>query len=188
MGFISLLNLEGSNILGFFLASLLGFLAGTLVPEGAWATYTSILVSYHVFLAWLIVIDDQKTGVSLPIASTAMTHVACLVLVLPLGMARHFIPFFSFFRYTIAALALFERAWLFNGESKQHTHQAAPATTPVPVDTAEDYQDWLRHLARQKPSSRKPGSSLKTEYEQWILARAKNRPTVSANDRDSGAR
>jgi hypothetical protein len=187
MGFISFLNLEGINIVGFFLASLLGFLAGTVVPEGAWATYTSILVSYHVFLAWLIIVDGNKTGVSLPIASTIVTHAACLALILPLGMARHFIPFFSLFRYTIAALAIFERGWLFSGKSSQTTQQAAPAT-PVPIDTAEDFRDWLQHLAQQKPGSRKPGSSLKAEYHQWLIARAKSRPTVPAGDPDSSAR
>jgi hypothetical protein len=188
MGLMSFLNLEGRDIVGFVLANLLGLLAGTLVPDGAWAIYTSILVSYHIFLAWLIVLDDHKKGVSLPIASTVVTHVACLALVLPLGMGRHYIPFFGIFRYAIAALAIFERGWLFSGEATQPTPQAAPSTMPIPVDTAEDYQDWLRHLAQQKPGARKLGSSLKAEYEQWLLARAKGRATVSANDRDSGAR
>jgi len=188
MGLISFLNLEGKDIVGFVLANLLGFLVGTLVPQGPWAIYTSILVSYHLFLAWLIVLSDHKTGVSLPIVSTIITHVACLVVILPLGMGRHYSPFFSIFRYTIAALAIFEHKWLFSEESSQGTRQPAPATTPVIVDTAEDYREWLQHLAQQKPGSRSPRSSLKAEYEQWLLARAKSRLTVSANDQDSAAR
>ncbi len=188
MGLMSFLNLEGKDIVGFFLANLLGFLVGTLMPQGSWAIYTSILVSYHLYLAWLIVLDDHKAGVSLPIVSTIITHAACLVVILPLGMGRHYIPFFSIFRYTIAALAIFERKWLFREESSQRRQQAAPTTTPVIVDTAEDYRDWLQHLAQQKPGWRKPESSLKAEYEQWLLARAKSRLTVPANDHDSAAR
>ena len=188
MGLISFLNLEGKDLVGFFLANLLGYLAGTLVPHGAWAIYTSILVSYHIFLAWLIVWDDHETGVSLPIASTVVTHTACLALILPLGMGRHYIPFFGIFRYTIAALAIFECKWLFSRESAQPMHQPAPVAASVPADTADDYQDWLRHLAQQKSGSRKPGSSLKAEYEQWMLARVKSRPTASANEGDSVAR
>jgi hypothetical protein len=188
MGLISFLNLEGRDFAGFVLANLLGFLAGTLVPDGAWAIYTSILVAYHLFLAWLIILDEHKTGVSLPIVSTIVTHAACLVVVIPLGMGRHYIPFFGLFRYTIAGLALFERKWLFSEESSQPKPLAAPSTVPIPVDTAEDYQEWLHHLAQQKLGSRKLGSSLKAEYEQWLHARVNSRPTASANDGDSGAR
>jgi len=188
MGLVSFLNLEGKEIAGFVLANLLGFLVGTLMPQGSWAIFTSILVSYHLFLAWLIVLDDHKTGVSLPIVSTIITHLACLVVILPLGMGRHYIPFFGIFRYTIAALAIFENKWLFSQESAQRTQQAAPTTTTAVVDTAEDYRDWLQHLAQQKPGSRNPRSSLKAEYEQWLLARAKSRLTVSANDQDSAAK
>jgi hypothetical protein len=188
MGLISFLNLEGRDILGFVLANLLGFLAGTLVPDGPWAVYTSILVAYHLFLAWLILLDEHKTGVSLPIGSTIVTHAACMVVVLPLGMGRHYIPFFGLFRYAIAGLALFERKWLFLEESSQPKPQAVPGTVPIPVDTAEDYQEWLNHLAQQKPGSRKLGSSLKAEYEQWLIARVNSRPTGSANDGDSAAR
>jgi hypothetical protein len=187
MGLMAFLNLEGRDIVGFVLANLLGLLVGTLVPQGSWAIYTSILVSYHLFLIWLIVLDDQ-TGVSLPIVSTIVTHVACLVVVLPLGMGRHYIPFFGIFRYSIAALAIFERKWLFSEESSQRRQQIAPAAAPVIVDTAEDYRDWLQHLAQQKPGTRNPRSSLKAEYEQWLLARAKSRLTVPANNQDSGAR
>ena len=189
MGFISFLNLEGSSIAGFVLASLLGYLAGTLVPQGAWAAYTSILVSYHVFLAWLIVWDDKKTGVSLPIVSTILTHAACLAVVLTLGMGRHYIPFFGFFRYTIAALAIFERGWLFSGvESHRRAPPPDPVTTPLPAVTGEEYQEWLHYLAQQKLRSRKLGGSVKAEYEQWILARATNRPNGSASEGDPAAR
>ncbi len=184
MGLMAFLNLEGRDIVGFVLANLLGVLVGTLFPQGYWAIYTSILVSYHLFLAWLIVLDDQ-TGVSLPIVSTIVTHLACLVVVLPLGMGRHYIPFFGIFRYAIAALAIFERKWLFSEEGTQRRQEVAPATTPVIVDTAEDYRDWLQHLAQQKPGSRNPRSSLKAEYEQWLLARAKARLTVPGNDHGS---
>ncbi len=109
MGMAAWLDMEGKDVVAFMFAGLLGYLAATLVPAGAWAIYASILVSYHLFLGWLVATAEHKTGVSLPIASTILTHLACLALILTLGMGRHVVPFFGIFRYGIAALAIFER-------------------------------------------------------------------------------
>lgn len=188
MGLAAWLDMEGKDIAAFMVAGVLGYLAGTLVPAGPWAIYTSILVSYHLFLGWLVVTAEHKTGVSLPIASTIVTHLACLALILAFGMARHAVPFFGFFRYGVAALAIFERGWLFSGISNQPKPQDAPSAAPVAVSTGDDYREWLRYLAQQKPASRKPGTSLKAEYEQWLLARAQNRPAEPSNDGLPGGR
>jgi hypothetical protein len=178
MGLISFLNLEGPDIAAFFAATLLGYLAGTIVPAGSWSIYVSILVSYHLFLAWLVVSTEQKTRASLPIASTILTHLACLTIIIPIGIGRHYVPFFGVFRYAIASLAIFERGWLFSGKSVfEPNREEAPIPAVVATSTADDFQEWQRYLAQQKKGARKFGSSLKTEYEQWLLARAQNRPT-----------
>ena len=52
MGLATLFNLEGKDIAAFVVAGLLGYLSASLVPDGTWAALTSILVSYHLFLAW----------------------------------------------------------------------------------------------------------------------------------------
>jgi len=182
MGLAAWLDLEGKDVVAFMFAGLLGYLAGTLVPAGPWAIYTSILVSYHLFLVWLVVMADDKIGISLPVASTIVTHLACLAIILPLGMARHFVPFFGILRYGIAALAIFERDWLFSGRTNQPRAQDVPNTAPRIADSSEDYQEWLCYLGRQKPGSRKPGSSLKEEYEQWLIARARSRPAVPSSE------
>jgi hypothetical protein len=182
MGLAVWLNLEGKDVVAFMFAGLLGFLAGTLVPAGSWAVYTSILVSYHLFLGWLVLTADHNTGFSLPIASTTATHLACLTLILALGTAHHFVPFFGIFRYGIAALAIFERGWLFSGNNNQTRQQDVPSSTPLINSTGDDYEEWLRHIAQQKPASRQLGRSLKAEYEQWLLNRAQNRPAEPSND------
>jgi hypothetical protein len=187
MGLSAWLDMEGKDIAAFMVAGLLGYLAGTIVPAGPWAIYTSILVSYHLFLGWLLVTAEHKTGVSLPIASTIATHLACLALILTFGMARR-VPFFGFFRYGIAALAIFERGWLFSGMSNQLKPQDVPSALPAMVATGDDYQEWLRHLAQQKTTSRKLGTSLKAEYEQWLLTRAQNRTAEPSNDGPPGGR
>jgi hypothetical protein len=190
MGLAAWLNLEGKDIAAFMFASLLGYLAGTFVPAGGWAVYASILVSYHAFLAWLVITADDEVGISLSPVSTIATHLACLTVILPLGMGRHFIPFFGLFRYGIAALAIFERGWLFtkNNNAPKDKDKETATTTPVVTSTNDDYQEWLRHLAEQKPASRKIGGSLKSEYEQWLLTRAQNRPVEPSNDGHTGGR
>jgi hypothetical protein len=154
MGLAALFNLDGKDIAAFVVAGLLRYLSAS------WAVLTSILVSYHLFLAWLVITAENKAGVSLPIFSTIATHLACLVLIVPLGLARHFIPFFGLLRYGIAGLAIFERGWLFTEDNVQYRSEEPPAT-PIIADTAEDYKEWLDYLAKQSPASRKLGSSLK---------------------------
>jgi hypothetical protein len=179
---MGLLNLEGKDIAGFVIANLLGFLAGTVVPAGLWSVYVSILVSYHLFLLWLVLTAEQEGGVSLPIASTIVTHLACLALILPLGLGRHVIPFFGFLRFGIAGLAIFERGWLFSGNNNKPKEEEVPSVTQIVSASGDDYQDWLRYLAQQKSGSRKVGTSLKTEYEEWLLARARNRGVGPSSD------
>ena len=187
MGLAALFNLDGKDIAAFVVAGLLGYLSASFVPAGTWAVLTSILVSYHLFLAWLVITAENKAGVSLPIFSTIATHLACLVLIVPLGLARHFIPFFGLLRYGIAGLAIFERGWLFTEDNVQYRSEEPPAA-PIIADTAEDYKEWLDYLAKQSPASRKLGSSLKEEYGRWLLARAQNRPAGSTNDSRPGGR
>jgi hypothetical protein len=177
-----LFNLDGKDIAAFVVAGLLGYLSASLVPTGTWAVLTSILVSYHLFLVWLVITAEDKARVSLPIFSTIVTHLSCLVLIVPLGLAWHFIPFFGILRYGIAGMAIFERHWLFIEDKVQYKTEEPSA--PV-TDTAEDYQEWLNYLAKQSPASRKPGSSLKEEYSRWLLARAQKRPAVPSNDSNS---
>jgi hypothetical protein len=71
-------------------------------------------------------------------------------------------------------MSLFDLGWLFSGSQKKND-------VPVTV-TAEDYEAWLNHLAKRHPLSRRPGLSIKDEYEQFVTARARNRPVAPPND------
>ena len=188
MGLAVWLDLDGRDVAAFVVAGILGYWAGRLVPAGWWAIYTSILVSYHLFLGWLVLTADHKAGVSLPIVSTIATHLACLTVVVALGLGRHLTPLFSFLRYGIAALAIFEREWLFNEQSSKPERVEVASPGPVITTTAEDEQAWHRYLSQRKPGAYKPGLSLKTEYEQWMLAREQSRSTAGTKDGDAGVR
>ena len=184
MGTAGWLNFEGRDLAALMIASVLGFIAGAMVQPGAWSVYTSILVSYHLFLAWLLITADRKAGASLPPIATIVTHLAFLTIIVPLGMARNVIPFFGLFRYTIVGLAVFERGWLFSGRiEKANLVEDVPISAVVATASGEDYAEWCRYLAQRKPFARKPGTNLKAEYEQWLLARARRRSVLASNER-----
>lgn len=201
MGVSAWLNLKGSDFAALFIAGLLGYLAGSLAPHGFWSILIYLLVSYHLFLAWLVLTGERDAAVSLPFVHTAFTHIACLTIVLPLGLARYYLPllilrshptaetltwvaiisfftpFFRILRYAVIGFAVFERYWLFSGdEVKKVVKPIEAAPSPIlQAATADDAGAWQEHLAQQKPESRRPGSSLKAEYEQWLHARQQSR-------------
>ncbi len=178
MGLASWLNLKPLDVIAFLISAGLGYLAGTYLPDGPYAVYGSILISYHLFLAWLVISADGDTGISLPLIQAVATHLACLVLIAGFGMGRHVIPYFGYLRYGIAGMAIFERGWLFSGGIKTEVAAYdAPAAAAVDA-TAEDDQAWVEHLARKGGTYMRAGSSVKAEYEKFVRARAKGRPAA----------
>jgi len=108
-----MLLLRGKDLAALICAGGLGYLAGRFVPSGWPSIYISILFSYHLFLAWLLLAGEHKVVVPLPFLYSLGTHLACLAIVLSLGLARWFIPHFDVVCCGFAGLAFFECAWLF---------------------------------------------------------------------------
>jgi hypothetical protein len=189
--------LLSKNGLVLLVCNLIGYWVGHFLPPGIWAIGVAVLVSYHLFLAWRVITAEHEVGFSLPIFSTIVTHLACVSLVVTLAFGRGVIPFFWLVRYLIPALAPFERDWLFKAQKKRKIEETPFATpsatsttsTSVPavptassLATADDYEAWSYHLAHRNPLSRKPGTSIKDEYEQFMAARVKARPAIPPGD------
>ena len=97
------------------------------------------------------------------------------------------IPFFGLIRYFIPALAPFECTWLFSAnpaklqEEKRKKEVSIPpeekaaAANAIATATGEDHEAWTQYLAHRDPRLRKPGMTVKEEYEQWMVARIKRR-------------
>jgi len=182
---------SGGIDLGVYLAcSLIGYFVALLLPQGALSVYVPILVSYHLFLAWLVISADYKVGLSLPISQSILTHLACVAVLVSLAIGRHYIPFFGLIRYLIPTLAPFECDWLFSGGKKKDDGKekddsaVVPATAAVFKSTAEDDEAWHHHLANRKSSSSRAGVTIQGEYREFVIARQKNRsatPPVSSS-------
>lgn len=288
MGILSMARRNPKDLLGFIIAALLGLFAARFAPTHDSAQYIYILVSYHAFLAWVVLLSDEESGLSMPIGATIATHLACVFLVVCVTLARRHIPFFGILRIGMIAIAGFERNWMFTVSPRRPAEQdtgpvdllkpqptaglaqytsaaalpvpkpqadviAAPTVTqpnyqpianPVPPQaptpavvpavpviaqskravsdpgsktvlmedtsiadsirrkpaqdeadaapimnaTAQDHEDWLRERARQNPTHRKPGMSVKEEYEHWLMARFKARASQETKGARAAAR
>jgi hypothetical protein len=179
------LLLAARNAAAFVFCTLLGYIISSFFPEGAWSVFAYALITYHLFLVWLVMTAEYETGFTPPIGLTVLAHPICLALVVFLGIELRHIPYFGLIRYVVPALAVFEIKWLFaRGKKKKEVLDssekaaAAAATRAAAVSaaaTVDDYTDWLHYLAQPNRPPRLPGMSVQDEYKQWLLVRAKNR-------------
>ncbi len=174
MGLAGWLKLKPADSIAFLISGLIGFCVGMYLPEGSWAVYGPILISYHLFLAWLVTTSDRDRGISLPILQTVATHLACIVLIAFLGMGRDVIPHFGLLRFGVAGLAVFERGWLFGGRKKASQVEPKPCAAVLNC-SAEDYEAWMHYLASRTPSQMRSGRTVRNEYEAFLTARQKHR-------------
>jgi len=188
MGVVRLL--ASANGRAFLVCSLIGFLVALMVPPGSWAIYVQMLLSYHLYLGWLIISDENTTGFSLPILSTVFTHMCCLAVLISLPALRHSIPFFNYLRFGATFLASYECQWLFRSAGNREISEIvtpavaqdalkepapAPAMQLVTVGMDDDHEAWLHHLTHRKPGDIRRGLTLKEEHDRFMRARAISR-------------
>ncbi|HZP04809.1 MAG TPA: hypothetical protein VFB43_07915 [Terracidiphilus sp.] len=158
------------------LCGLVGYMLAHFFPDGGLAIYAPMLISYHLFLAFLVVTAVQDKGLSLSPVATVLTHVACLTLLVVFAEAREHIPYFWVVRFFTPSIALFEATWLFSGKGKraQVAFEAGPAT----AGSAEDYDEFIQYLRQSDRQFSKPGRSVKEEFKYWLDYRAKHRSAL----------
>jgi hypothetical protein len=137
MGLRAWLNLERKDIYAFAISGLLGVLAVRLVPNPNFTVFIYLLVSYHLFLAWLLITGEKKPGFSFKLLPAILTHLVCLALVIGLGAARSYIPFFAIVRYAVAAIAVLERRQLFKTVGSSLTPEALGSIALAPAEARQ---------------------------------------------------
>lgn len=163
----------------FVICSLIGFAIGNYLLTGAAAAFVSVMVSYHLYLAYLIATTVKKTGISLPLGQTAVTHLAFLIVLVALPYLRHYIPFFSIVKLFVPALAPFEAKWLFSDEkSSKREDDGKVVALPQPAEdllktaTGEDHEAFLEYMRHPERRFRKHGRGIREEYALWLADRA----------------
>jgi hypothetical protein len=175
-------ELKGMKGIVLILCSLIGYLVSRFIPDGPLAVYLPLLISYHLLLAFLVVTSVQDKGISLPIGSTVLTHIACLALLVVFAEARDHIPYFSIIRFFTPSIAMFEASWLFSGKAR--SERAVVEADAPSGGTAEDYEDFILYLRQNERQFSKPGRSVKEEYKSWLAHRAKH-PVMHSGQRSA---
>jgi hypothetical protein len=160
--------------------TLFGYVIANYVLDGAWAVYVSMLLSYHLFLVYLVVTANHEKGMSLPIGSTIRTHLACLIVFIGMALGREHIPLFGLLRYLVPVLAPFEAEWLFSGGRKQEGEEAPAPQIPMPECTADDYDEFLKYLSQKNRAFGRPGRSVREEHVLWMADRVKKEAAAAA--------
>jgi hypothetical protein len=62
-----------------------------------------------------------------------------------------------------------------SGASSKATTQTISVSRAMANATGEDYEAWSHYLSHRDPRLRKPGMSVKEEYEKWMVARVMSR-------------
>src|SRR5579862_281063 len=96
----------------FFVSSLIGYVIGHFLLDGAAAAYASVLISYHLYLVLLVIFALQEKGFAMPIGMTLVMHTAFVAFLVGFAYARTHIPFFGLLSLLIPAVAPFEANWL----------------------------------------------------------------------------
>ena len=169
------------KVVALLISILIGYVIGHVLLQGAVAAYASILISYHVYLVFLIVIAERKSGLSLQIGPTILTHTAFLALLIGLPYIRAKVPFFGLISLLMPGLAPFEANWLFGGERENATAQttAAVSVAAEPA-TFEDHEAFREHLKQGDRPFRKPGRTVDEEFNFWLADRARKKAEAAA--------
>ncbi len=215
-------KLSLKNGLAFVVCTLIGYAVAIMLPPGPWVIYVSMLLSYHLFLAWLVINAEHEVGFSLPIVSSVLTHLCCMALVVSLPSLRHAIPFFSFLRIGVTYLATFECGWLFRAgtpsakpelpsavarkreetklvEAKQvesgqegrgqegrgqeirgqvEPQLDAPRAIAFELNQNDEHHAWIQYLSGRDRKFRRPGVSVREEFQMWEKGRSKSREAL----------
>jgi len=145
---------RGVNSIVFVVCSLIGYLWAHYLLKGNWATYTSILLSYHLFLVWLLITAEHKAGFSMPVVPTALTHFACLMLLVGIAASARHIPYFGLIRLFVPALAPFEVTWLFNASTSAKPEASKPRMKAAKLRVPPPREDSIRWVDKKKKSWR----------------------------------
>lgn len=151
-----------------------GYLAGNFLPDTPLSPYIPILVSYHLFVIFLIarvgVTGDQKVGLSMPIPIAFISHLAFVGAMIGMVMGRRYVPLFGLIQYAVPSLAPFEVQWIFEGAKKGKDPDQPER---MPEGTMEDYAQFVEYMKQSNRKFQRAGQSIKEEYEVWSKAQNK---------------
>ena len=166
------------RIAALILSIFIGYFIGHYLLAGAAAAYASVLISYHLYLIFLVVLAEHEKALSMTLGATIATHLAFVVFLIGFTYMRFHIPLFGLLRLFVPAMAPFEVKWLFSGDGAlmPAVAESPPSAVVEAYDpTGEDYEAFQDYLRQQHRPFSKPGRSVTAEFEFWMADRAKKK-------------
>ena len=171
------------KIIAYALGSGLGFLLAAYLPENPATPYIPLLLSYHIFLLFLVVkavlLSEQKVGLSMPLPIVFVSHCACVAALVGIVVCRHDVPAFGMLQYAIPALAPFEIKWLFEGAKAPHKSEPEPESRRLPESSNDEYNEFLNCMKCGERKFQAAGRTVQEEYAAWLKDRRKRLATSS---------
>lgn len=174
------------KIFAYIISSLIGLVIGHYLPQGAIAALAYTLISYHLYLGYLVLTAKSEKGFSLPVGQTILTHTAFLLVLIGLPYMREQIPFFSLISLLVPSLAPFETKWLFSGQGKAKRKVEEEKPVDTASATAEDHQEFVVYLRNGRRPFRRPGATVDDEFGAWLADRAKKKAVSTMAGVSSG--
>lgn len=171
----------------FLASSFIGYVIGHYLLDGAAAAYASVLISYHLYLALLVIFALQEKGFAMPLGMTMMMHIAFVAFLIGFAYARAHIPFFGLLSLLVPALAPFEAKWLFGESAPKKIETTESHVVAAPTATIDDHEAFRAHLKESHRPFRKPGISVDEEFNLWLADRAKKRAAATQSEAASTA-
>ena len=168
------------KIFAYLFATAIGYALGHYLLDGPAAAYASILVSYHLFLVFLVFSAEHKKGLSMPLGHTIATHAAVLALLIGLAYMRAQVPLFGLISLLVPALAPFETQWLFSGDGKVIKDDEEDKETPIHTASLEDREAFRDYMLQKDRPFRRPGLTLTQEFHLWNKDRAQKKTQARA--------
>ena len=131
MGISSLLRLRRGDGWALLLSCLIGAFLARFIHDAKWSTQAYLLLSYHLFLAYLVMRRGVESKHPIPLAGGIAVHFAFVVLIVGIGFFGVHYVWFRLVRYAVAGLAVFERWFIFGPDSEFHPDPALAVVTPT---------------------------------------------------------
>jgi len=160
------------KIIAYALGSGLGYLLAAFLPETPATPYIPLLLSYHIFLLFLIVkarlLSEQKVGLSMSLPMVFISHCACVAGLVGMVVCRHEVPVFRLLQYAVPALAPFEVKWLFEGAKTPRASEPEPESGRMPECSNDEYTEFLNCMRRGERKFQTAGRTVQEEYAAWL--------------------
>ncbi|HEY2859945.1 MAG TPA: hypothetical protein VGJ21_16100 [Terracidiphilus sp.] len=173
----------------YLLCAGLGYLAETYLPYSDASPYIALMLSYHLFLCYLIVAAwiraEQKIGLSMPLPVALITHSAFIAAQVGIVMGRQYVPLFMLLKFLVPGLAPFEVKWVFEGSTAHKSKSSELA--PMPSGTHEEYSEFLVYLKQSNRKFLRADRSVHEEFAVWQKHHHKKRALAAAAEGSKSA-